>query len=290
MTDHTGTLWVILMTPKKNILTRISRLKKYGKIKIEELKVMYGKKSSGGWVFQILGQPKSRTFSFHDGDVILKTQRGYNPLRKHGFHVYLILAGLFFLWLSGRAVWVCFETQQQIPARAPMDIAPVSETPQETIEKVKIQQKFSPPDLKNNPISHQQFLDAKKQFQYGQISTSSKNFQAMLEDLNEEDRRQASAMISESYYLQCSKWIQEHEERKAVLACEKAANFSKHFDAIAFLNRQEEKAKKLYLEGYTMQKFDPAGARKKYALVLQSAKTKSTWRGKAQYQLRKLKG
>lgn len=289
MTDHTGTLWVILMTPKKNLLARISRLKKYGKIKVEELKVMYGKKSAGGWAFQILGQPKSRTFSFHDGEVILKTKGGYSPLRKHGLRVYIVLAGLIFLWLSGRAVWACFETQQQIMARAPLEIPPVLEIPKPTIEKVEIQQTLSPPVQKNNPLSHQQFLDAKKQFQYGQISASLKNFQEMMVDLNEDDRRQASAMISEGYYLQCSKWIQEHEERKAVLACEKAANFSKHVGAVAFLNRQEEKAKKLYLEGYTMQKFDPAGARKKYALVLQSAKTKSTWRGKAQYQLRKSK-
>lgn len=245
MSDVTGTLWVILMTPRKKLLTKISSLKKYGKLKIEELRVLYGRKKVGGWIFQILGQPQSKTYSFHDGDVLRKTDQGYKPLRKWGIRFYLLCSMLIVLGMAAN-VLIRFGSKHAVIR---VEAEPVANVVEEQ-EKPSAQKIIQPPPT---------------------------------------EKQKADKMISEAHYFNCNNWIRQHEERKAVIACEKAVVAYAHGKAAAFLSAQEQKAKKLYLEAYTLQKFQPEIARKKYAMVLQSAKTKSTWRGKAQYQLRKLK-
>jgi hypothetical protein len=285
MTDQTETLWVIFMTPTKKLLTKISSLKNFGKFKIEELKVMYGRKSVGGWIFKILDQPASSTYSFHDGDIIRKTKTGYTPLRNHGGSSYLILGSVL-------CAWLCVSTFRgyQNPGKDSQATS-LPEHVQNPVKDAEIpiaEKKTVVSAQKNNPEAHDQFLEAKKDFQNGHLA-SSLRIQKNLGELNVADKTEASNMISEVYFLQCENWMRQHEERKAVIFCEKSLKFSAHPKAASFLNLQEEKARSLYLEGYTLQKFNPAEAKQKYALVLQSAKTKSSWRGKAQYQLRKLK-
>lgn len=284
MNDHTNTMWVILMTPRKKILARISELKRYGKVKIGEWKVMYGKKNMAGWIFKVLGQPRSRTFSFHDGDVVFKTKHGYLPLRKNGIRFYIYMAFLFFGWIS----WICISN---VWNEKKSEAVIFEETkPEPKIEQKAVVSEITPTISRVvDPKFHEIFLEAKRSYQSGNIEMSSKVLQNNLDDFDEVDRAQAANMISERYYLECEKWIREHDERKAVLACEKSVKHSSHEKASAYLRSQDEKAKKLYLEGYTAVKLNPGIAKQKFSQVLQVAKTKSTWRGKAQYQLRKLK-
>jgi len=283
MSEHTQTMWIILSTPQKKILAKVSRLKAYGKIKIGEWKVMYGKNKVAGWVFRVLGQPSSRTFSFHDGEVILKTEQGYAPLRKFGFHFYLAIGFLCCAWLSWSSIYkINLQPKPKI-------VEKISE-PVEVIKEMPIQSKEPAPVVRTyDPQFHEIFLDAKRSFQFGNIDSSSKLFQVNLDNFNPDDRAMASRMISERYYIECEKWIGQNEDRKAVLACEKSVKFSPHEKASAYLRAQDEKAKKLYLEGYTAVKLSPLLAKQKFTQVLQVAKSKSTWRGKAQYQLRKMK-
>jgi hypothetical protein len=283
--DHTNTMWVILMTPQKKVLARISQLKIYGKIKVGEWKVMYGKKNMAGWVFRILGQPASRTYSFHDGEVAFKTQRGYLPLRKIGIRLYIYVGLIFCLWVSWNSiVGVWSEKKNNSAPIVESQVKPMIE------EKAIIQESVNLPEIqKIDPKFHEIFLETKRSYQFGSIEAASRLLQNNLDNFDEMDRAQAVNMISERYYLECEKWIREHDERKAVLACEKSVKNSSHEKASSYLRTQDEKAKKLYLEGYTAVKLNPALAKQKFTQVLQAAKTKSTWRGKAQYQLRKLK-
>ncbi len=284
MNDHTNTMWVILLTPRKKILAKISELKRYGKIKIGEWRVMYGKKNMAGWIFKILGQPTSRTFSFHDGEVVLKTKHGYLPLRKIGIRFYIYAGLLCCGWLSWMSVSNIY--REKTPELISME---ESKPLPQTQEKVVLQESPMANIRVVDPKFHEIFLEAKRSFQSGNIEMSSKTLQNHLDDFDEVDRAQAANMISERYYLECDKWIREHDERKAVLACEKSIKSSSHEKASAYLRSQDEKAKRLYLEGYTAVKLNPNLAKQKFSQVLQAAKTKSTWRGKAQYQLRKLK-
>ena len=283
--DQTGTLWLILMTPKKNLLAKVSSLKKFGKIKIDEWKVLYGRKGVGGWIFQILGQPTSRTFSFHDGEVVQKTTRGYLPLRKHGVRLYLILGLVFIFWMCTWTTYSFF-TNPIVVHEKPVE---KSQTlPKKMIEEPSKEKKIEQPARSVDPQAHEHFLEAKREFQYGRMSASLKILQQNMAGFDDADQKAASQMISEMFFLQCEKWRGQHEERKAVIACEKTLTYGAHARADVFLNAQEEKARQYYLEGYTAVKFNPAVAKQKFARVLQSAKTKSTWRNKAQYQLRKI--
>lgn len=285
MNDHTNTMWVILMTPRKKVLARISELKRYGKVKIGEWKVMYGKKNMAGWIFNVLGQPASRTFSFHDGEVVLKTKHGYLPLRKNGIRFYMYMAFLFFGWIS----WICISNVRNEKETHVSNTTESKALPK-VDEKPIIQEMIRAPLPRViDPKFHEIFVEGKRSYQSGNIEGSSRMLQTHLDDFDEVDRAQAANMISERYYLECEKWIREHDERKAVLACEKSVKHSSHEKASAYLRSQDEKAKKLYLEGYTAVKLNPGIAKQKFSQVLQVAKTKSTWRGKAQYQLRKLK-
>lgn len=284
--DQTGTLWVILMTPQKKMLAKISSLKRYGKLKIDELKVMYGRKGVGGWIFQVLGQPASRTFSFHDGEVIMKSKQGYIPLRKHGTGIYFMLLIGCFVWISGITLYRFFSTP---PKAAPVSVQADEVMPRPKLSNVEPAKKIEKTVHVVDPQSHEYFLQAKRDFQYGKMASSMKIFQQNMMGFDESDRKEASDMIAEAFFLQCERFRSQHEERKAVIACEKALTYSAHPKATAFLNVQEEKAREYYLEGYTAVKFNPSVARQKFAMVMQSAKTKSSWRNKAQYQLRKLK-
>lgn len=280
MSEHTGTLWIVLMTPQKNLLAKISSLKTFGKIKIEELKVSYRKKNAGGWFFQILNQPKGRTFSFHDGEAILKTKNGYVPLRSFSFLHFFRIAILVCLGLSVWVILTFSQSKSPVPVTAAQVVVPAVTA---VVEEAKT------PQVKIDPKMHDVFLEAKREFQYGQMASSFAKLKKNMDAMNEADQKESAGMLSEMFFLQCENFQRQHEERKAVMSCEKAVKISQHAKAEIFLTQQDEKSRKLYLEGYTIQKFDPKGARKKYALVLQSSQTKSPWRGKAQYQLRKLK-
>jgi hypothetical protein len=283
--DQTGTLWVILMTPQKKMLAKISSLKRYGKLKIDELKIMYGRKGMGGWIFQVLGQPKSRTFSFHDGEVILRSDQGYLPLRKHGARIYFVLLILVLVWMSGMTLHRFFSMSEEV---VPIEIAKPEIMPQPKLPNVAPKKTEKAARIVD-PRSHEYFLQAKRDFQYGKMTSSMKILKENMAAFSDEDQKEATQMISEVFYLQCQQFRSKHEERKAVIACEKALAYGVHPKAEVYLNAQEEKARQYYLEGYTVVKFNPVVAKQKFSLVLQSSKTQSTWRNKAQYQLRKFK-
>lgn len=288
MSEHTDTMWVILMTPQKKVLAKISKLKAYGKIKVGEWRVMYGKNKFAGWVFRMMDQHSSRAFSFYDGEVVVNTQKGYLPLRKFGFQIYMIGGILCCCWLSLISI-------QKIKINSPLPESYVTLPPYVEVvsEPKKIssqpQGEISVHKNKADPKLHEIFLENKRAFQFGKLESSSKALLNYLEDFEPQDRAMAGSMISERYYVECQRWVRDHEYRKAVLSCEKAMKYSSHGKAKAFLKSQEEKARQLYLEGYTAVRLDPDIAKQKWMQVLQEAKTKSIWRGKAQYQLRKLK-
>lgn len=279
MSEHTGTLWVVLMTPQKNLLAKISTLKRYGKIKIDELKISYRKRKEGSWFFEILNQPKGRTFSFHDGDAILKTKNGYVTLRAYSSQYFFIVTSVLCVLAP---VWVI----QKFSRAHPVTPVILEQTNAPIVAVPAIQSQTKPVV---DPKVHEAFLQGKREFQYGQLASSFSKLKKNMDVMSEPDQKESASMLSEMYFLQCENFQRQHEERKAVMSCEKAIHFSSHPKAEIFLTQQDEKSRKLYLEGYTIQKFDPRGAKKKYALVLQSSQTKSPWRAKAQYQLRKLK-
>lgn len=279
MSEHTQTLWVILQTPQKKLLTRISSLHTRGKMMIDEMKVAYGKKKTGEWLFQVLGQPKSRTFSFHDGDVIQKIDQRYVPLRNYSFRIFWMILSIVSLGYAGVFL-------KQLPVVNQVQSKPV-EMPTVQVQPVIEEKKISV-KKKQDPKVHDVFLQAKRDFQYGRLEKSIKVLKKNINMFDASDLAETTSMLSEFHYIDCQKKLKEHEERKAVIACEKAVKLSSHAKAETFLSQQDERARKLYLDAYTVQKFDPKTAKQKYALVLQSAQSKSTWRSKAQYQLRKL--
>lgn len=292
MNDKTNTLWVIFFTKKKNLLTKISSLKKYGKFKMEEWKVLYGKKAIGGWSFQA-SESGSRVFSFHDGEVLIKTKDRFELFRNHSVHIYFVPLTALWLWLallvgspffSGAAVPSVLEPKKSVE----VNLAP------STVRNIKlsVQQNEKIPDKVEhtvNPQSHSIFLEAKNHFQYGRLAASYKLIQKNISTFNDDDRKNAQNILGNIFYVQCQSWIKQRDERKAVIACEKSFAASGNAESEMFLTDQDKKAKTLYLEAYTVQSLDPSTARQKYMQVLQSARTKSTWRGKAQYQLKKLK-
>lgn len=292
MKDKTNTLWVIFFTKKKNLLTKISSLKKYGKFKMEEWKVLYGKKATGGWSFQA-SESGSRVFSFHDGEVLIKTKDRFELFRNHSVQIYFVPLIALWIWLAILFVSPFFSGAVEPLVLEPKKPAEEKPAPA-AIENIKfaVQETEKTPDKVEHvvdPQSHMIFLEAKNHFQYGRLAVSQKLIQKNILIFNEDDRKNAQNILGNIFYVQCQSWIKQRDERKAVIACEKSFAASGNAESEMFLTDQDKKAKTLYLEAYTIQSLDPSTARQKYMQVLQSARTKSTWRGKAQYQLKKLK-
>ena len=176
MSEHTGTLWVVLMTPQKNLLAKISTLKRYGKIKIDELKVSYRKKKEGSWFFEILNQPKGRTFSFHDGDAILKTKNGYVPLRRYSAQHFFLVATFISLGISARMIQTCVQSKPVNAVGAEHETLPAV-----SAHEVEVKTKSADPKM------HDVFLQAKKEFQYGQLASSFSKLKKNMDAMNEAD-------------------------------------------------------------------------------------------------------
>ena len=290
--DQTKTMWVIFLTEKKNLLTRISSLKAFGKFKLEELKVLYGKKATGGWSFKT-SEPSSRVFSFHDGEVILRKEDHFELFRNYTVAIYLFPILFLLIWLSTVTLAPIFgSSDRNIKINAsPISVAAVESTIPKPTTVIPENKNTISPSAASTPtsVSHDDFLRAKKDFSYGRFSKTLDSVQKMYSGLDDEDKKNAKAMLAEIYFAKCQQLVGQEDERKAVINCEKSVAAAKHDQAQKFLDDEEKKAQRLYLEAYTIQSLDPTTAQTKYMMVLQSARSKSTWRNKATYQIQKLK-
>ena len=289
--EQTNTLWVFFVTKKKNLLTKISDLKKFGKMKVEDMKVVYGQNHSGKWSFQLKGEPASNVYSFHDGEVVLRNGKKYETLRSSSGLLYCLLLS---------ALWVCaswptwtgfFENQSSLRQLVKKPVVASKTKAIPTIKK-EIKKKTTEPKKQRSiaitdPGSRNALTDARHLFQMGEFAKMAKVLKPHLQSLTEEDRKMANQLFSQVSFVQCRKYFKQREDRKAVIHCEKSLQYSTNEKASEFLKLQDEKGRKLYLEGYTMLSADPVTARKKFRDVLQVAKSDSTWRNKAEYQLRK---
>ncbi len=293
MMEQTNTLWVFFVTKKKNLLTKISDLKQFGKMKVDDMKVVYGQSHSGKWSFQLKGEPASNVYSFHDGEVVLRNGKKYETLRSSSGLLYCLLISTLWICLSW-PTWTGFfgnksELRQLVKKQTPVAKAktPVVIKKKAIVPSAKPKKTFSVHIT--DPKSRNALTDARHLFQMGEFGKMTKVLKPHLKNFSVEDRKIADHLFSQMFFVQCRKYFKLREERKAVIHCEKSTQYDSNEKASEFLRLQDEKAKSMYLEGYTMLSADSATARKRFRNVLQVAKSDSTWRNKAEYQLRKIK-
>lgn len=307
--DHTQTLWVILQTKQKNLLAKISDLKLMGKFKLEDLKVLYGKSTWGGWKFRT-SNLASKTFSFHDGEVATRRGEHYHTIRQIGFQTYFWITILLILGLAITVIEPLrffSMPQSQIQSNtAAISSQPLVKKQKKTVSKPKtvglmvksqtaeiasVKQEIIKPSVPkpSSLVAHQQFLMGRQSFQYGRFKEAYKTLNGGLVMMTSEDQKAAKRMIGDMQYSQCQQYFEQHEERKGIIFCEKAVSTSNNPEAQKFLDIQENNAKTAYLEGYTIQSIDAEQAQEKFMKVMQISRTKSVWRNKASYQIQKYK-
>ena len=278
--------WFILKNSKRKALVEISTKKIFGKFSVYGEMIRYGKQRRGEYFFQS-DNKESRIWGFRNQSAVSREKGSYKLCRQHSLSVYSgTVSSLFFLLSFFSFFLASSEPKSREIESEPSEVVPVVEKKVNTARVSRAKYKKSDSTQKKFEES---FLKAKKDFQYGRLMEARRVVRKYMDQFQPSTRKDAKIMLGEIEYLICKDKLRKREERKAVIHCEKAVEASNHTKSKIFLESQEKKAKRIFLEGYTLQALHPETAQKKYMEVLQSAKSKSTWRNKAQYRLRKIK-
>ena len=95
-------------------------------------------------------------------------------------------------------------------------------------------------------------------------------------------------LVAEIHYAQCRRAFLRKEWPEAVRTCEAANREISHAKATQILSGLSARARKLFLEGYVMEKVNPEGAQKRYRESLSCAPSKSVYREKARHKLKQI--